>query len=77
MSDRGYRIAAAFIRRWAGTVTDEAVDHEALAVILIGAIVNLRRSTWTFAAAPLGIDDERFVATFTALSTALLDLGTG
>jgi len=75
VSDRGYRIAAAFVERWAGTVTEEPLDHEALAVILIGAIVNLRRSTWTFAAAPLGIDDERFVATFAALSAALIGLG--
>lgn len=75
VSDRGYRIAATFIERWAATVTDEPLDHEALAVILIGAIINLRRSTWTFAAAPLGIDDERFVATFAALAAALLDLG--
>lgn len=76
VSDSGYRIAAAFIKRWAGTVTSEPLDYEALAVILIGAIINLRRSTWTFGAAPLGVDDERFVATFTALSAAILDLGT-
>lgn len=75
VSDRGYRIATAFIKRWARTATVEPLDHEALAVILIGAIINLRRSTWTFGAAPLGIDDERFVATFTALSSALLGLG--
>lgn len=76
VSDRGYRIAAAFIKRWAESVTVEPVDHDALAVILIGAIINFRRSTWTFGAAPLGIDDERFIATFTALSTGLLELGT-
>ena len=74
VSDRGYRAAAAFIERLIGPAEADAVDHEALAVILIGAVVNLRRSTWTFGAAPLGIDDQRFVDTFTALVTTLLDL---
>ncbi len=73
ISDRGYRIAASFIERWAATVTTEPIDHEALAVLMVGALINLRRSTWTFGAPPLGIDDERFLETFLALSTALLD----
>ena len=74
VSDRGYRAAAAFIERLTGAVDADPIDHEALAVILIGAVVNLRRSTWTFGAAPLGIDDQRFIDTFTALVTTLLDL---
>jgi AcrR family transcriptional regulator len=74
VSDRGYRAAAAFIERLTGAVGADPIDHEALAVILIGAVVNLRRSTWTFGAAPLGLDDERFIDTFTALVTTLLDL---
>jgi AcrR family transcriptional regulator len=75
VSDRGYKVAAAFIERWAETTSPAPLDNEALAVILVGAIINLRRSTWTFGTAPLGIDDERFIATFIALSTALVDLG--
>lgn len=74
ISDRGYRIAAAFIERWSAKVTIQPIDHGALAVILVGAIINLRRSTWTFAQAPLGLDDERFLATFVDLATALFDL---
>jgi AcrR family transcriptional regulator len=74
VSDRGYRAAAAFIERLTGAVDADPIDHEALAVILIGAVVNLRRSTWTFGAAPLGIDDQRFIDTFTALVTTLLEL---
>jgi AcrR family transcriptional regulator len=74
VSDRGYRIAARFIERWAATMTEQPIDHEALAVLLIGGLVNLRRSTWTFGAPPLALDDERIVDTFLALSTALLDI---
>lgn len=70
ISDRGYRIAAAFIERWAGGRTD-AVDHEALGVLLVGALVNVRRSTWTFGASPLGMDDERLVEVFVALGTGV------
>lgn len=77
VSDRGYRIAAGLIERWSRTVTVRAIDHDALAVILVGAIINLRRSTWTFNQPPLGLDDERFIATFIELSTALLGLDDG
>lgn len=74
VSDRGYRVAAAFIQRWSPTVTSRPVDHDALAVVLVGAIINLRRSTWTFRRPPLGLDDERFITSFVVLATALLDL---
>lgn len=74
ISDRGYRIAARLIKRWSQTGTVQAIDHDALAVILVGAIINLRRSTWTFNQPPLGLDDERFIATFTELSARLFDL---
>jgi AcrR family transcriptional regulator len=74
VSERGYRIAASFVERWAATGIVEPRDHDALAVLLVGGLVNLRRSTWTFGAPPLGLDDDRFVDTFVALSTALLGL---
>ncbi|HUW04122.1 MAG TPA: TetR/AcrR family transcriptional regulator [Acidimicrobiales bacterium] len=73
ISDRGYRISAAFIDRWAAEVGAEGVDSDALAVLLIGSLINLRRSTWTFGSAPLGVDDDRIVDTFVALSTSVLD----
>jgi AcrR family transcriptional regulator len=34
-------------------------DPEATAVLLLGSLVGLRRTQWTFGAPPLGIDDER------------------
>ena len=74
ISDRGYRIAAAFIERWAAHIGPQRIDHESLAVLLIGGLINLRRSTWTFGAPPLDLDDERVLDTFLALSTTLLDI---
>ncbi len=73
ISDRGYRIASSFVERWADAEGAADIDHDALAVLLIGALINLRRSTWTFGAAPLGIDDDRIVATFVELSTSLIN----
>ena len=73
VSDRGYRLAASFIDRLTSTIADEPIDSDALAVLLVGGLINLRRSTWTFDAPPLGIDDDRFIATFVALSMALLE----
>ena len=70
VSDRGYRLAASAI---AARQDGSDADAEALAVLLVGALINVRRSTWTFGAAPLGLDDERIVATFVAAATALLD----
>ena len=75
ISDRGYRLAASLIERFASSLADDEIDSEALAVLLVGGLINLRRSTWTFDAPPLGIGDDRVVATFVALSMALVDLG--
>ena len=74
VSDRGYRIASTYIGHWAAGAGVHVVDPDALAVILIGAVINLRRSTWTFDQPPLGIDDERFLVAFGALTSTLLDL---
>ena len=73
ISDRGYRIASAFVERWAVELGVEDIDHDAVAVLLIGSLINLRRSTWTFGQAPLEVDDDRIVAAFVTLSTSLLD----
>lgn len=75
ISDRGYRMTAAFVERWTSSRGLAPDDTEALAVLLIGGIINLRRSTWTFGAPPLGIDDDRIIAVFVALSESLLRRG--
>lgn len=67
VSDRGYQAAAAFVRRWSAN-TGPVGDPEAMAVLLVGALVNVRRSTWTFGAEPLGLDDERIISAFVSIS---------
>jgi len=59
--DAGYRAAAALARRWLGAAAD-TIDTEALSVVLLGALINYRRSTWTFASPPLQIEDQRFLS---------------
>ena len=67
--DAGYVVTAGTVRRWLGDSAG-TVDVEAVSVILLGALVNYRRSTWTFGASPLGLDDERFLSTWADLCIA-------
>jgi AcrR family transcriptional regulator len=67
--DLSYRTAAKLI----AAVTPEARDPEATAVVLLGALVALRRTAWTFSSAPLGIDDDRALTAWTELTLATLD----
>lgn len=75
LSDAGYRLASGYLQQRG---LDQRWDSDALAVILLGSLVNLRRSTWTFAKPPNGLDDERVPATWVELGVALLaPAGTG
>jgi AcrR family transcriptional regulator len=38
------------------------VDLDVLSALVVGAVVNYRRSQWTFGHAPLDLDEDRFVA---------------
>lgn len=69
LSDAGYRLASAYLQQRG---LDQRWDSDALAVILLGSLVNLRRSTWTFGKPPNGLDDERVLATWVELGAALL-----
>lgn len=40
----------------------DSVDAAALAVILLGSVVNYRRGDWTFGGPALDVDEERFIA---------------
>ena len=64
ISETGYRLARSYIdqREMAGSW-----DADALAVVLLGGLINLRRSTWTFGKPPLGLDDERVLGTWVEL----------
>ncbi len=75
VSDRGYRMAAMFVERWTSSRGLESSDTDALAVLLIGGMINLRRSTWTFGAPPLDVDDERIISAFVEISESLLRRG--
>jgi len=64
--DAGYVAATALARRWLG---EEAAggDVEAVSAVLLGALVNYRRSTWTFGAPPLDLDEQRFLSAWASL----------
>lgn len=53
-------------------LSEGSVDNGALAVLLIGGLINVRRSTWSFGAPPLGVNDERVIDTFIALTSVLM-----
>ena len=67
--DLSYRTAARLI----ATVVPESPDPEATAILVLGALVALRRTSWTFGAPPLDIDDERALAAWTELALTTLD----
>jgi AcrR family transcriptional regulator len=58
MVDLSYRTAARIV----ATTAPDLEDSEATAVVVLGALVALRRTAWTFGAPPLGIDDNRALA---------------
>jgi hypothetical protein len=64
--DPGYLITQNLVRRWLGNAADD-LDIEALSAVLLGSLVNYRRSTWTFGGTPAGVHDERFVTTWAEL----------
>lgn len=70
--DLSYRTAARLITAALPT----AADPEALAVVLLGPLVAVRRTTWTFGTSPLGIDDERTLTAWTDLAIAILSTAT-
>ncbi len=68
--DLSYRTAAGLIAETAA----ESVDSEAIAVVLLGSLVALRRTTWTFGSPPLGIDDDRTITAWTELALTTFEL---
>jgi AcrR family transcriptional regulator len=70
--DLSYRTATRLI----SAARPAAADPEALAVVLLGPLVALRRTTWTFASPPLGIDDNRALTAWTDLALAILTMAT-
>jgi len=71
--DAGHQRVEALIRRRFG---DRAatVDTEALAALVIGALANHRRVSWTYGAPPLGIDDDRLLSTWVDTLVSLVEV---
>jgi len=61
IAEPGYRLSASMLDRQLNTDGTHLWDAEALAVILVGAVVNYRRGQWTFGTIPLDVDEERLV----------------
>ena len=59
ISERGYRIGSDLAGRWMPDMGQ--ADRDAFAVIAIGALINFRRSTWTFGAPPRNLSDDDFI----------------
>ena len=70
--DLGYRTAANLIAAAAAEAA-EAVDADAIAVMLLGALVAQRRTAWTFGSPPLDVGDERAIAVWIELALATFE----
>jgi hypothetical protein len=58
----GYAAAAeVHHERLTDLMFDAGTDTDALAAVVVGALVNYRRHQWTFGAPPLGVDEQRYV----------------
>ena len=71
-SQMGFALASQLIRRWLES-SDLQLDADVAAAVLIGGLINYRRSRWTLGAAPLDLDDEAFLLGFSELAEALFD----
>ncbi len=60
ISERGYRIGSELIARWLPNKPEP--ERDVFAVAAIGALINFRRSTWTFGGRPRGLSDDEFIS---------------
>lgn len=75
VSERGYEFAIRYLEQRFPDLPGDAEsdrDREATAVLMVGALVNLRRAAWTFGKPPLGIDDDRAVNAWVEVVLTLL-----
>lgn len=73
VSEAGYHLFAAYLD--AHRATAESTDTVAAAVLLVGALVNLRRSAWTFGHRPADVDDERALAAWIPMCLHVMNNG--
>jgi hypothetical protein len=74
IADPGYRAAAELFTRQLGDCAEQSWDCEALAAILVGAVVNFWRSQWTLGRTPLDVDEQRLVDALARLVDAAAKL---
>lgn len=70
ISDRSYLIGADVLGRWRPDL--EQARREALSVIAVGALINYKRSAWTFGLAPLDLDEEILVQSWVEVCVAVI-----
>lgn len=61
IGEPGYQLGAEVLGRQLNAEGPGGWDAEALSAVLLGAVVNMRRSQWTFGHTPLDVDEERMV----------------
>jgi AcrR family transcriptional regulator len=69
IADPGYRAAGEVFGRQLDSAA-QPWDSEALSAVIVGALVNYRRSEWTFGHTPLDVDEQRIVDTLARLIDA-------
>jgi AcrR family transcriptional regulator len=55
----GYQLGADVLNQQLNKDQPGQWDHEALSVVLLGAVINYRRAQWTFGETPLEVSEER------------------
>lgn len=71
IAEPGYRLTAEILDRQLNKAGHGKWDAEALAVLLVGAAVNIRRAEWTFGQLALDVDEERLILTIAGILEAL------
>lgn len=70
VSEAGYAMTAEYLVD-RGLPAD--ADADALAVILLGGLVNVRRSAWTFGGTPADVSDERIIAAWAEIGLRIIE----
>lgn len=63
----GYRQASDYASARLVHDDDTGLDPDAVAAIAVGAVINYRRTQWTFGTPPADVDEERFLETWVEL----------
>jgi AcrR family transcriptional regulator len=69
----GFRLAAQLLDDRLPVRVRAQLDVEALAVVLVGSVVNYRRNDWTFGTTLLDVDENRLTETLVALVASTIE----